>query len=68
MNIVTIARARDLRVDDVLVNPSGAEFRVNRLRSVGRGIRVYWVPEGGREKYFTAAPEALLRMRTRRDD
>ena len=63
MNGMTIAKARDLQVDDVLVNPTGQEFRVHRLRTVGRGIRVYWLPEGGREKFFTAAPEALLRVR-----
>ena len=63
MEAIELKQTRHLAVGDTLVNASGASYEVTRLLRVGRGIRVHYVTADGRAGKFTAAPEAVSRVR-----
>ncbi|MFC5788906.1 hypothetical protein EDM22_01455 [Agromyces tardus] len=63
MDEIELTQTRHLAVGDTLVSASGATYEVTRLLRVGRGIRVHYVTADGRAGRFTAAPEAVSRVR-----
>jgi hypothetical protein len=63
MEAIELRQTRHLAVGDTLVSASGAAYEVTRLVRVGRGIRVHYVTADGRAGKFTAAPEAISRVR-----
>jgi len=63
MDAIELTQTRHLAVGDVLISASGASYEVTRLQRVGRGIRVHHVTPEGRAGRFTAAPEAISRVR-----
>jgi fructose-1,6-bisphosphatase len=63
MDEIELTQTRHLAVGDTLVSASGAMYEVTRLLRVGRGIRVHYVTADGRAGRFTAAPEAVSRVR-----
>lgn len=63
MEPIELKQTRHLAVGDTLVSASGAAFEVTRLLRVGRGIRVQYLTVDGRAGTFTAAPEAISRVR-----
>jgi hypothetical protein len=63
MEAIELRQTRHLAVGDTLVSASGAAYEVTRLLRVGRGIRVHYVTADGRAGKFTAAPEAVSRVR-----
>lgn len=63
MEAIELRQTRHLAVGDTLVSASGAVYEVTRLLRVGRGIRVHYVTADGRAGKFTAAPEAISRVR-----
>jgi hypothetical protein len=63
MEAIELKQTRQLAVGDTLVSASGASYEVTRLLRVGRGIRVHYVTADGRAGKFTAAPEAVSRVR-----
>ena len=63
MEAIELKQIRQLAVGDTLVSASGAAYDVTRLVRVGRGIRVHYVTADGRAGKFTAAPEAISRVR-----
>jgi hypothetical protein len=63
MEAIELRQTRHLAVGDTLVSASGAVYEVTRLLRVGRGIRVHYVTADGRAGKFTAAPEAVSRVR-----
>lgn len=65
MERVELRQTRELAVGDVLVSTSGSVYEVTKLARIGRGIRVTYLTTDGRSGRFTAAPEAISRVRTR---
>ena len=63
MEAIELTQTRHLAVGDTLVSASGVEYEVTRLMKVGRGIRVHYLTADGRVGRFTAAPEAISRVR-----
>lgn len=63
MEAIELMQIRQLAVGDTLVSASGAAYEVTRLLRVGRGIRVHYLTADGRSGKFTAAPEAISRVR-----
>lgn len=63
MDETALQQTRTLRVGDTLVNASGHEYEVTKVARVGRGIRVQYVTAEGAAGRFTAAPDALVRVR-----
>jgi hypothetical protein len=63
MEAIELRQTRHLAIGDTLVSASGAAYEVTRLLRVGRGIRVHYVTADGRAGKFTAAPEAVSRVR-----
>lgn len=63
MEAIAFRQTRHLKVGDTLVNASGRAYEITKLAPVGRGIRVQYVTEDGAAGRFTAAPEALVRLR-----
>lgn len=63
MEAIELKQIRQLAVGDTLVSASGAVYEVTRILRVGRGIRVHYVTADGRAGKFTAAPEAVSRVR-----
>lgn len=63
MEAIELRQTRHLAVGDTLVSASGAAYEVTRVTRVGRGIRVHYVTADGRAGKFTAAPEAISRVR-----
>lgn len=64
MERVELRQTRELAVGDVLVSTSGSVYEVTKLARIGRGIRVTYLTVDGRPGRFTAAPEAISRVRT----
>ncbi|RZS65722.1 hypothetical protein EV187_1423 [Agromyces ramosus] len=58
-----LRQTRQLQVGDTLVNASGRAYEVTGVARIGRGIRVQYVSDDGRAGRFTAAPEAVSRVR-----
>ena len=48
---------------DTLVSATGDAYDVTKLARIGRGIRVQYVTTDGRTGRFTAAPDAVTRVR-----
>jgi len=65
MDRIELRQTRELAVGDVLVSTSGSVYEVTKLARIGRGIRVTYLTADGRAGRFTAAPEAISRVRTR---
>jgi hypothetical protein len=63
MEEIELKQIRHLAVGDTLISASGVAYDVTRLLRVGRGIRVHYVTADGRAGKFTAAPEAISRVR-----
>ena len=63
MEAIELKQTRHLAVGETLVSASGAAYEITRLVRVGRGIRVHYVTADGRAGRFTAAPEAVSRVR-----
>lgn len=63
MEAIELKQIRQLAVGDTLVSASGAVYEVTRVLRVGRGIRVHYVTADGHAGKFTAAPEAVSRVR-----
>jgi hypothetical protein len=63
MEAIELKQIRHLAVGDTIVSASGAAYEVTRLLRVGRGIRVHYLTADGRAGKFTAAPEAISRVR-----
>lgn len=63
MEHVELKQTRHLAVGDTLVSAAGAQYEVTRIVRVGRGIRVHYVAADGVAGRFTAAPEAVSRVR-----
>ena len=63
MEVIELRQTRHLRVGDTLVNASGRAYEVTKVARVGRGIRVQYLSDDGRAGRFTAAPEAISRVR-----
>jgi hypothetical protein len=59
---ITYVQARQLRVDDVLVNSAGSDFVITKVARVGRGYRVHYRRSDGDSGAFTAAPDAITRV------
>src|SRR4029453_17851669 len=64
MEVIELRQTRQLTVGDTLVSSSGSAYEVTKLSRIGRGIRVVYVTADGRTGRFTAAPEAISRVRT----
>ncbi|WP_159600575.1 hypothetical protein [Agromyces humi] len=58
-----LTETRDLTVGDAIVSAAGSVFEITKLTRVGRGIRVHYVTEDGRSGKFSAAPDAVSRVR-----
>jgi|GEM_PF-3532722 len=63
MGIVELMQARELAVGDILVSATGGSYEITKVARVGRGIRVQYLTEEGRQGRFTAAPESIIRAR-----
>ncbi|MFE5671641.1 hypothetical protein ACFQ58_08530 [Agromyces sp. NPDC056523] len=63
MEIVELKQTRELAVGDTLVSAAGDAYDVTKLARIGRGIRVQYVTSDGRSGRFTAAPDAITRVR-----
>ena len=63
MEVIELRQTRHLRVGDTLVNASGRAYEVTNVARVGRGIRVQYLSDEGRAGRFTAAPDAISRVR-----
>ncbi|MFF2387401.1 hypothetical protein [Agromyces sp. NPDC058104] len=63
MEVIELRQTRELRVGDVLVSAADRAYEVTKVARVGRGIRVQYVTPEGRAGRFTAAPEAISRVR-----
>ena len=63
MEVIELRQTRHLRVGDTLVNASGRAYEVTHVARVGRGIRVQYLSDEGRAGRFTAAPDAISRVR-----
>lgn len=63
MEGTVLRQTRQLKVGDLLVNTSGRAYEVTKISRVGRGIRVQYLTADGVSGRFTAAPEAVSRVR-----
>ncbi|MFD4422102.1 hypothetical protein ACFWN7_11445 [Agromyces sp. NPDC058484] len=63
MEVIELRQTRRLEVGDTLVNAYGRTYEVTNVSSIGRGIRVQYVTAEGVKGRFTAAPDALSRVR-----
>jgi hypothetical protein len=63
MEVIELRQTRQLAVGDTLVNAFGHAFEVTKVSPVGRGIRVQYITADGVMGRFTAAPEAVSRVR-----
>lgn len=63
MESVELRQTRELAVGDTLVSATGGVYDVTKIARVGRGIRVQYVTPDGRPGRFTAAPDAVMRVR-----
>ena len=63
MEVIELRQTRRLRVGDTLVTAFGRAYEGSGVARVGRGIRVQYVSDDGRAGRFTAAPEAVSRVR-----
>ena len=63
MEVIELRQTRELRVGDVLVSADDRAYEVTKITRVGRGIRVQYVTPEGHAGRFTAAPEAISRVR-----
>lgn len=63
MKGIELRQTRELRVGDTLVNAFGRAYEVTKISHVGRGIRVQYVTVDGATGRFTAAPDAVSRVR-----
>lgn len=63
MEAVVLKQTRELAVGDTLVSVTGGVYEITRVARVGRGIRVQYVTHDGRTGRFTAAPDAVSRVR-----
>ena len=63
MEVLELRQTRHLRVGDTLVSASGRSYEVTKIARVGRGIRVAYRDDDGRPGRFTAAPDAVSRVR-----
>jgi hypothetical protein len=63
MEAIELRQTRQLEVGDTLVSASGRAYEITKLARIGRGIRVTYVTEDGRAGRFTAAPDAISRVR-----
>lgn len=63
MEEIELRQTRQLRVGDTLVNAFGRSYEVTKISHIGRGIRVGYVTSAGVAGTFTAAPEAVSRVR-----
>ena len=63
MEGIVLRQTRQLKVGDTLVNTSGRAYEITKISRIGRGIRVQYVTADGVAGRFTAAPEAVSRVR-----
>ncbi|GAA4056468.1 hypothetical protein [Agromyces indicus] len=63
MEAVELKQTIQLAVGDTLVSAAGSVYEITKLARVGRGIRVHYVTEAGHAGRFTAAPDAVTRVR-----
>jgi hypothetical protein len=63
MEVIELRQTRHLRVGDMLVNASGRAYEVTKIARIGRGIRVAYRNDDGQPGRFTAAPDAVSRVR-----
>ncbi|MEV1129574.1 hypothetical protein [Agromyces sp. NPDC049794] len=63
MEAAVLKQTRELAVGDTLVSVTGGVYEITRVARVGRGIRVQYVTSDGRTGRFTAAPDAVSRVR-----
>ena len=63
MEPVELRQTRELAVGDTLVSATGGVYDVTKIARVGRGIRVHYLTPDGRTGRFTAAPDAVMRVR-----
>ncbi|HEX6364966.1 MAG TPA: hypothetical protein VF000_02360 [Agromyces sp.] len=65
MEVIELRQTRHLQVGDTLVSASGREYEITKLARVGRGIRVHYFNADRVAGRFTAAPDAVSRVRVR---
>ena len=63
MEPVELRQTKELAVGDTLVSATGGVYEITKLARIGRGIRVQYVTPDGRKGRFTAAPDAVTRVR-----
>jgi hypothetical protein len=63
MEAVELKQTKQLAVGDTLVSAAGSAYEITKVARVGRGIRVHYVTPTGRQGRFTAAPDAVTRVR-----
>jgi len=63
MEVTELRQTRELHVGDTLVSSAERAYEVTKITRVGRGIRVQYVTPDGRPGRFTAAPDAISRVR-----
>ncbi|MEI5582308.1 MULTISPECIES: hypothetical protein [unclassified Agromyces] len=63
MEAVELKQTNQLAVGDTLVSATGSVYEITKVARVGRGIRVQYVTPAGRQGRFTAAPDAVTRVR-----
>ena len=63
MEAVELTQTRELAVGDTLVSATGSVYEITKLSRIGRGIRVQYATPDGRTGRFTAAPDAVIRVR-----
>jgi hypothetical protein len=63
MEGIVLRQTRQLKVGDMLVNTSGRAYEITKISRIGRGIRVQYATADGVTGRFTAAPEAVSRVR-----
>ncbi len=68
MEVLELRQTRHLRVGDTLVSAAGRTFEVTKVARVGRGIRVAYLDDDGQPGRFTAAPDAVSRVRRGPDE
>lgn len=63
MEVIELRQTRHLQVGDTLVSASGREYEITKVARVGRGIRVHYLNADDVAGRFTAAPDAISRVR-----
>lgn len=66
MEITALRQTRELHVGDTLVSSADRTYEVTKITRIGRGIRVQYLTPEGQPGRFTAAPEAVSRVRVGR--